>query len=320
MSPKISVVIPIYRTEAFLEKCVQSVLKQTFDDIEVLCVDDQSPDSSAAIVTSIQQTDNRVKLIRHTENLGQGGARNTAIAQASGRYIANVDSDDWMKPTMLETLYQATNGETHDIVCCGYDRVDEDGQVIRQWSQDAAIYYPQSDHLDIFELLNPALWNKLIRKSLCTDRTINFPNYLNFEDLATTPRLVAEAGSIRMIEDRLYNYVRRGDSVVSTYTPKHMLDCFEAFGVLRRYLLEKNLLDKYDSAFRKMMHKHMAFRVNSIKRSALSDEQKHQHLKYYWYLKAAFFTHFDIVDSLDTESLINEIVIDPKAEVVTQAA
>ena len=282
---------------------MRSVLEQSFESLEVICVDDVSPDDSSDIVARLASSDSRIKLVRHESNLGQGGARNTAIALSQGEYIANVDSDDWMKPNMLEVMYQATNKETIDIVCCGYDRVNAADELIREYLPESELFDNTGNTVDIFELLNPALWNKLFRKSLCTSNNIKFPNYLNYEDLATTPRLVCEANYIQTIEDKLYNYVSRENSVVSTYSSKHMLDCFEAFTVLRKYLNEKKLLEHYYSAFLAMMDKHLRFRINSLLKSNLSAEQKSSHLRYYIFLKWSFLQNSGIVESMGQEEL-----------------
>ena len=303
MSPKISVIVPIHRTEQYLEKCVRSVLAQTFDDLEVLCVDDVSPDNSSAVIAALAESDSRVKLIQHEYNLGQGGARNTAIGVAQGTYIANVDSDDWIKPDMLEVMYKATKAETVDLVCCGYDRVNESDELLKEFALEARLIDNTDLSVDIFELLNPALWNKLFRKSLCTDNNILFPNYLNFEDLATTPRLVCESNSINIIDDKLYNYVSRENSVVSTYSAKHMLDCFDAFSVLRQYLKDKKLFAHYHGQFLAMVDKHLRFRLNGLMRSELSDEQKQSHMRYYVFLKWSFLENADVVQSMDSDAL-----------------
>jgi len=307
MQPRISVVIPMFNTGAFLEKCVRSVMEQTFEALEIICVDDQSPDDSASIIEKLCSIDSRIKLIRHERNLGQGGARNSAVNIARGEYIANVDSDDWLKPDMLERMYAATQEEAVDIVCCGYDRITEAGGLIKEWTPIGGYHDNRKHQVDMFDLLNPALWNKLFRKTLCTEHGIRFPNYLNYEDLATTPRLVAEADSIQIIEDRLYNYVSRENSVVSTYSPKHMLDCFEALAILHQYLLEKKLMHRYAFEFERTVDKHLTFRINSILKSDLTEEQQRYHLKYYFFIKNSFLQSSLSLSAMSNHDLVEAI-------------
>ena len=130
MNPKISVIIPIYNVEEYLDKCLNSVRNQTLKDIEIICVDDCSPDDSYLIVERHAAEDSRISLIRHEKNLGLGGARNTAIRASKADYIASVDSDDYMSLNMLEVLWDASNNGWFDIVGCGYSRVDGDGNIL----------------------------------------------------------------------------------------------------------------------------------------------------------------------------------------------
>lgn len=115
--PKISVIVPVYRAEAWLETCVDSILSQTFTDFEVFLVDDGSPDGSGAICDAYEQKDHRVRVI-HQENQGQAAARNHAIAQASGTWLCFVDSDDLIHPQMMELLYQAACQADAEIAQC----------------------------------------------------------------------------------------------------------------------------------------------------------------------------------------------------------
>lgn len=310
MQPKVSIVVPMYNTAPYMEKCLNSLLSQTLEEIEILCVDDASPDNSSQIVKDYQTVDNRVQLLTHDINLGQGGARNTGIANARSNYIANVDCDDWVDTTMMEALYVATEGETVDIVACGFDRVSENGDLISEHGYEEELIDSSDTRENIFELLNPAIWNKLFKKSLCTDNNIKFPNYLSFEDLATTPRLVAESNKVRKIKARPYKYRIRDNSVMASYTLKHVLDCIQAFSVLQNYLVKRNLLDRYQVEFRDTVNKHLRFRVNGLMRSGMSEELIEMHLKQIAYLKWSFLENGKTIDAMDTVGLKKSIITD----------
>lgn len=117
--PKISIIIPIYNVEKYLDRCIQSLLKQTLKEIEIIMVDDESPDNCPAMCDEYAKSDNRIKVI-HKKNAGLGLARNTGLHIATGKYIAFVDSDDYVDKTMYETLYNKANSESCDIVFCGF--------------------------------------------------------------------------------------------------------------------------------------------------------------------------------------------------------
>lgn len=122
-TPKVSVIIPLYRTEVFLRQCVESVLAQTLSDIEVILVDDASPDRCGALARAYEKKDSRVKVVRHERNQGLGAARNTGMNAARGEYVGFVDSDDWAEPEMYEALFSVAVETGAQIVYGGFARV-----------------------------------------------------------------------------------------------------------------------------------------------------------------------------------------------------
>lgn len=115
MKPKVSIVVPIYNVEKYLKNCVDSLLNQTLEDIEIILVDDGSPDKSGEIADEYMRNEKRIKVV-HQSNAGLGPARNSGMAVATGEYIGFIDSDDWTQPEMFERLYEAAVLENADIV------------------------------------------------------------------------------------------------------------------------------------------------------------------------------------------------------------
>jgi len=210
--PFVSVIVPIFNTADYLQRCLQSLLASTLENIEIICVDDASTDRSAEIVAQVIEQDRRVKLIRHRINLGQGGARNTGIAAAQADYVGGVDSDDWVSPTMYEKLFAASGGSSADIVECGYSQIGHNGHVLRVYKPQSLQVDNTGNQINIFEANRPSFCTKIWRRTLFTSNDIWFPEKTLFEDLATTPRLVAKATDIRFIEDCPYNYCKREGS------------------------------------------------------------------------------------------------------------
>jgi len=271
MTPKISIIIPIYSTAKYLDKCLQSVVQQTMQEIEVICVDDCSPDESYLIVEKYIKQDARVSLIRHKENKGLGGARNTGILTAKADFIASVDSDDFIQSEMMETLWKASNAGEYDIVCCGFDRVNESGEQVGCYKPQNITVINDSNKVDIFALMNPAFWNKLWRKSLFIDNHILFPGKLYYEDLATTPRLISHSKSIKMIDDSLYSYLVRPDSITKTYSEKHISDYFEVFDILLAFLRKNTCFETYKMDFLHIVDSQIYLHVKNILVSDMSD-------------------------------------------------
>ena len=161
-TPLVSIIVPIFKTERYVEKCLRSVMAQTYENLEILCINDDTPDQSAEIVAAIAKEDPRIRLLEHERNQGLGAARNTGLLAARGEYIASVDSDDYVAPDMIQALVDGTMGGVHDVVVCGFQRVTEQGDIISNHLPKIGIVNPDR-HTNIFKISNPAFWNKLWR-------------------------------------------------------------------------------------------------------------------------------------------------------------
>lgn len=293
--PKISVIIPIYNVEKYIDRCIDSVRNQTFQNIEILCVDDCSPDNSYRIVEKHAAEDSRIRLIRHTKNLGLGGARNTALRVATAEYIASVDSDDFMLPNMLQRLWEETDNGWFDIVSCGFNRVDGNGNIISFQSYPATTFLNEENDINIFATVNPAFWNKLWRKSLFTENDIFFPLHLYFEDMSTTPRIFAKATYIKVIEERLYQYFIRQESITTSYSAKHIIDYYQGFEILLRFLENNRILDRYKDEFIEYVNSNMRFHSDNVVGSDMPKADLEQYLRHMLMFKIAFLENRDLL-------------------------
>ena len=256
MPPAISVIIPVYNVENYIERCLASVQAQSFTDFEVLIVDDGSPDRSAELAEKYT-ADSRFKLIRQ-KNGGPGAARNTALAQAQGEYVAFVDSDDAVTADFLEKLYAAAAETRADVVMCGYMLCDKNGNHTRE-----KILIKRPDVYTGEEIMNDLLrdvsvkcflWNKLWKRSLFTDNGILFPTGL-FEDTYTVSLLIYAAERVAVIKDRTYIYTRRGDSITGMTDRNCVRDCLTARARIRDMLLHTPEADiyKFSLMFQRIM-------------------------------------------------------------------
>ena len=174
LNPPVSVVIPVHNVERLVPACLRSVMAQTLRDIEIICVDDASTDGSLAVLQAFAREDARIRILTHTINQGVGGARNTGVRAARGDYIASVDSDDTIDPEMLATLHATAVEGDFDVVCCGARVVDEAGRVLETWIRPDATVIVTDHHRDLFDLMDPTVWNKLWRRSIFTDHDLWF--------------------------------------------------------------------------------------------------------------------------------------------------
>ena len=220
--PKVSIIIPVYNTEKYLEKCLESVRNQTLRDIEIICVDDGSTDLSPDILDRHARLDSRVKVL-HKENGGLVSARKAGVAMASGTYAGYVDSDDWIEADMYERLYGIMREREAELVTCGYflegnyttthlDTVEEgfyDGEKMG-WLRDNAIYRMECRETG----LRGGLWCKLFSTALLRKVQEEIPDEISIaEDKACLLRYILECSSVYVLKKPLYHWVIRQESM-----------------------------------------------------------------------------------------------------------
>ncbi len=217
LCPLISVIIPVYNTEKFLNRCVKSVLAQTYTNLEVILVDDGSPDNCPAICDEWARKDERVRVI-HTPNRGTGAARNSGLGSAHGELIAFADSDDYLYPNMYQRLYELMTENDADLSVCEYTRVDEEGNRIPDLSKrlpDCVMTGEEALNFSILPVKNYSWhvvlpWNKLYKAEIFT--TLRFPELRKpsgGEDTAIIHRVFGAARKIIISDEELYYYVQR---------------------------------------------------------------------------------------------------------------
>ena len=261
---QISIVIPVYNVESFLERCLDSVQNQTYKNTEVIIVNDGSTDNSPAIIDKYVANNPNFKSFT-IENSGQGGARNYGIEKSSGEYIAFLDSDDYIAPNCIERLAQTAKAENSDIVVCTCYDVKEDGTIIEKAENNIACATTS-----VFE--NPKIlfnrvapWGKLFRKSIFGD--LSFATRVWYEDMRLIPKLYLNAQKISYIEDPLFYYVQRAGSTMNNSNAVRNLEILETFDDLIAYFKEKNLYETFKSELEFLIIEHVA--IAGITRVAL---------------------------------------------------
>jgi len=226
--PNISVVVPVYKVEPYLDRCVQSILNQTYEDFDLYLVDDGSPDSCGQMCDEWTKRDSRVHAI-HQENGGLSAARNAGIerafAESDSQWITFIDSDDWIHPNMLQWLLQAAEEHNTSISVCGYaNTTGEDpwtAESYRAEVRKAEEFYPE-------KFINATVaWGKLYRKDYF--KTISYPVGKLHEDEFTTYRLLFEAGEIAYVDLPLYAYFVNMSGITKTGWSPRRLHAWEAY-------------------------------------------------------------------------------------------
>lgn len=216
-SELISVIVPIYKVERWLPKCIDSILAQTYMDLEIILVDDGSPDESGKICEDYAQKDTRIKVI-HKKNGGQSTARNAALDIAKGSYIGFVDGDDWIEPTMYEELISHSKAFSAQIVQCGC-YIWNNGQVRKDIECRQQILMSSDEALDSLASLsspkeiNTSVCNKLFSKDVITDT--RFSSVRAYEDDEFVYRTVGTSKRILCIPSWQYNYNQHPNSTMT---------------------------------------------------------------------------------------------------------
>lgn len=226
---KISVIIPVYKVEAYLERCVTSVVRQTYSNLEIILVDDGSPDRSGQMCDALALQDSRIRVI-HKKNGGLSDARNVGIDAATGEYIAFLDSDDWFDPTMLQTLYRLCEENNAGMAECSYRSIFQDHTAAETDCSASVMEFTPvqaiESNLD-WKYCKPVAWNKLYRRDVVGD--IRYPVGKLHEDEFTTHLFYLAAEKIMYVDVALVNYERRNlGSITASFKPKNM-DACEAF-------------------------------------------------------------------------------------------
>lgn len=225
-TPLISVIVPVYRVEEYLERCVESILFQTYENLEVILVDDGSPDRCPAICDAYAGKDARVKVI-HQENKGLSGARNAGIELAKGEYLAFVDSDDYVSPHFIEGLYQLLQETGCAIGQCRFSYVK--GEELTEEGDSAFCIYRGESLME--QLYGPeekatyfvVAWNKLYRAELFKKTDIRYPEGRIHEDEATTYQLFHAAKKLAFLDKAMYGYyTENGGSITSVFSKKRL--------------------------------------------------------------------------------------------------
>lgn len=237
----ISIIIPVYKVEKYLEKCIESVLKQTYTNLQIILVDDGSPDNCGKICDEYAKKDSRIEVI-HKVNGGLSYARNVGISKAKGRYIGFVDSDDYIKEDMYEILLNLIKEYDADVSICNLYDVIDGKEYIRNKENGIQEY----SRLDILKevLLDKNIqnyaWNKLYKKELFDE--IKYPIGKKYEDIGTTFYVFEKCNKIVVTSEPEYYYLKRSDSLVNNVTEITVFDYTEI--IIQRYLYTRENIEE----------------------------------------------------------------------------
>lgn len=209
----VSVVVPVYKVEPYLEKCVKSITAQSYKNLEIILVDDGSPDRCGEMCDAYVKEDPRIRVI-HKKNGGLSDARNAGAARASGKYLLFVDSDDAIDGELVEKAVATAEKHRSDIVLFDYYCVENGNREVREASLPTGKVLNLKEEKELL-LAPPSAWTKLFRREFYEKSGCSFPVGKYFEDLATTPVFFLKAERIVYLDEPLYDYMIRENSIMT---------------------------------------------------------------------------------------------------------
>ena len=235
--PKVSVIVPIYNVEKYLEKCINSLLSQTLEDIQIILVNDGSKDNSGNIAKEYEKNNKDRVIYVEKENGGLSDARNYGLKYANGDFIAFLDSDDYIEKNAYEEMYNKAIEENADYVEC--DFIWEFPNKIRVDKQ-----YPYKNKKEMLSFVRVVAWNKLIKRQLITDNNLEFPKGLRYEDVEFTYKLIPFINKFAYVDKPFIHYVQREGSIANVQNER-TAEIFTVLDNVIEFYKKNNIYEEY---------------------------------------------------------------------------
>ncbi len=253
-SPLISVLIPVHNSERFLNKCLSSIINQTYTNIEIICNDDASTDKSLSMLKSFAKQDKRIKIIQNKINFGENKTRKNLIDKINGEYFIFIDSDDYIEKNFIQKMYETIITDRSDLVECNVNMI-KIGNRKTDFTVKKFGVFTANQYINFYKAV---LWNKLFKTDIVRKNKINFPTdksitcgfdkFFNFE-------YITLSNKVSVINNKLYNYVIHNSSTLSTMREDQILSDFYSLNNCYDFLQNKDLFVKFNMPYFKLMNK-----------------------------------------------------------------
>lgn len=238
---KVSVIVPVYNTEKYLKNCIDSLLKQNFEDYEIIVINDLSPGNAEEIIKSYN--DKKIVYIKNKTNKGIGYNRNLGIKKAKGEYVCFIDSDDYVREDFISKMYNYSKENNLDLCVCDYVNVDEEGNKLKEFNLSDFCITNYEENNKILCEINLAPWNKLYKKDMLVKNKIEFSETLKYEDLSFVALSIKNSKKIGKINEQLNYYTIHNNSETTT-RDKRVFDIFKQLDIVRNEYKSGKYLDE----------------------------------------------------------------------------
>ncbi len=297
MEKKISVVIPVYNVEKYITQCMDSLIKQTYNNLEIIVIDDESKDNSGEIADEFSKLDSRV-IVRHIKNRGAAGARNAGLELVTGDYVLFVDSDDWLESDAISILVDKIEETNSDIVMCQYSDEYVSQSVEHSITDKTKIYDTEEamrEYIDHWEY--PLIWNKIYKSNLLQD--VRFVEGRCIDDEFFTYQLVAKAKKLVLVPDVLYHYRQRKSGAMGNPKKRRQRCQDQVDFVTKRY---EDLKMKFPKLKNRLIEHMCEVYMTVMRSSGDLKEEYHNAKKHLW--------------KYGTKALVKQIDINTKKAII----
>jgi glycosyltransferase involved in cell wall biosynthesis len=302
MNKKISIIIPVFNTQDYLKRCLESIINQSYKNHEIILINDGSTDNSKSIINKYCEKYNNIKSIEISTNSGVGNARNIGIANSTGFFVGFVDSDDWIDVNMYSKMVKAMNKNDTDIAICGVrDEYDNFSSSQLRYNYDEENVIAGSYALNLLcrthntdNLLTPMVCSKLYKMSFILDNKLQFLYNSYYEDDVFTFATFSCVSKIAIVPNVFYHYYQRPTSITHTFSKKHIDDLINAFLIIKGGIPEKHNL--HHISFFEKCAKSM---LNILFESKLSVIEQKEYLKYFTQNIRKVYSNSDLIDYID---------------------
>lgn len=272
---KVSVIIPTHNNEKYLDKCLTSLMAQTLSDIEIIIINDGSTDNSKSIINKFIKVDNRFILINLKSSKGPGYARNKGILKAKGKFIAFVDSDDYVTSNMFNNMYTKAKSNRSDVVFCNFNMVDEDNKIlmtstfVNNLKESGLNYLSQT----IKSNISAGIWGKLYKRKFILEYSIVFDVKNNYEDIMFNFLCAYHTNKINFLNETHYSWLQRNDSRSKNISIQNINDRIETLDKIKQFLSKKKVYNQYEKDYIEGFIKHLyIYMYNTISKTDFSNE------------------------------------------------
>lgn len=309
-TPLLSIVVPVFNTERYISRCLNSLINQSLQEIEIIVVNDGSPDRADDIIKNFLPNP-KIKYTKLRDNNGLGYARNVGLNQSAGKYIAFVDSDDWVDLDLYQLMYSFLEETNSDIGVCGVK--DEWNNYLSTTDRYKYICPNTINSTQAINLLtkntgnnfylSPVVWNKVYKRELLANNNIDFIDNSYWEDDIFSIKVLAKSTQISFIPDVFYHYYHRDNSITNSISKKHIDDLIDAFTTLKREIFEENLSISADQ-YHAFLDRCICSLMSMIQSNESCELTKKKYVVYFFETFVEYFSLKETLEYLDTNRLM----------------